>query len=798
MVRGTVTQWRCGYGILRPNPTWRTDGSPTPTEKELAKLISTGVSESYGIADDQLDDLVSRVRAPLGKVGQWLAREGLTLFDADEIDLAAFAFAEVKGGRATNGVAEYMFAVTKLDILRGKEPRTSPANAVIRVLRHQFGDDASSLAPVVPLLVIDEIYKWEWASSPRNLTGHCLEVLHRYLKRRSHPNTRSGHFDPSWIEWGDKSAHVRLPASERRSAVTWTVHALETGEEWNCPLEALRHLSKLPTPVLDIAQRRDISRWHEDVTTDLAARIWIAVTFWNALRPGAIGQATMNQIQSTEPFTLTSKGRPAAVKVDHTVGHVICPRCAVDELIKFSPTEMSDAIDLSGLVSISQVWEFMRRRIAHHGPLAKLVSLGSLRRSIATMVYDSERSFVAVRDLLQHSVRGDSTPRYVSSLPDLGDLTDPDFDIGIWIRYLKGFAITTNRFTPRTPLPSGQMGLETARREAMRLLVEAGHPSMGPDGREPAVTARSHYQDFCEGVGRGCFEAGWFFDPLSPDALAAFAWFEIEVMGNRTDTAAAKVTHVVRMLPADQQRRFSLKAKTVLKNAKSKERLSGVASVQAECATRKTALEGATALLELGENDLATWVIFGWAGALRPSSVAGLRFTDVTDLGDRLEVKVNFATKRRGQSGHHSYVVTLKETGDELCPVLHFSRLIESSSDGIYLTKGRHAPYRWRKLRQILVDHGHPSFAGITGQSMRHGRAVDVYTESEDVLLVQRLLGHLEARTTMTYLTRISPRVRSAAAFDAAAIIRGMFFNSRNEVQPVPLDRLARGFVITR
>jgi integrase len=415
---------------------------------------------------------------------------------------------------------------------------------------------------------------------------------------------------------------------------------------------------------------------------------------------------------------------------------------------------------------------------------------------MATMVYGTQRNFAIIRDLLQHTQSGDSTARYVASLPDLGDLTDPEYDLEVWKHYLDDFRKTAHRFTLGNGEPLAIMGLSEARDSAFRLLQSVGHVSVGLDQREPAVVARRHYENFCDGIDRGEFADGWAPDPLAPGTLAEFAVFEIEDMGNRVATAAAKVFHIVSTLPPESQATFRSIADSVIKKAVLRERAEGYEVAQAAIVQRDVVERGAEVLVALGELDLATCLIFGWNGALRPSSVTGLRFPDIVAYEDRLVVEVNFASKRRGQAGHHSYIVTLKATGDALCPVAHFARIRHIASERSFLTTARSEEYYWRKIRALLTAQGIGEFSSVSGQSMRHSRAIELYAETEDVFQVQMQLGHLVPRTTMTYLTRLSARIRSAAAFDGALTVRQIATDFEARQGIMHFDRIASGFVV--
>jgi integrase len=73
-----------------------------------------------------------------------------------------------------------------------------------------------------------------------------------------------------------------------------------------------------------------------------------------------------------------------------------------------------------------------------------------------------------------------------------------------------------------------------------------------------------------------------------------------------------------------------------------------------------------------------------------------------------------------------------------------FTRVEETFNDDYFSKRWQRA--RKKKLQRGIIEPGHTIY------SFRHTAAIDLYRRTRDVSLLQRIMGHVEITTTMTYL----------------------------------------------
>lgn len=745
----------------RSNPRW---GRHT-SEVTLEAAAGRPAHEVYGISEIELHVMAQRDRSSLGNVVKWLNDNQRWPVKEDELAVAAYVVAAHRAGRSLPTIADHLMALRHLQEATGAIVTTGAGHATIRRIRASGVVWSEPCAPVTPLRVLRNAWAWDWTMSPRNVLRIASATLLSAHPELRHPMAKTGRFRPEFVTFFADSAYVSLPATERRQAVQATVtpHGDARGEPWRCPVAALRRLVGTQQPAL-VRDVKGAGAYRRELVHDLACRAWLAITFQNALRSGTIGRATIEQLQKPV-FQLRAKGGLVDVTITHTRDHELCPACGVRDLLRHLPPGTPASQRLRTIATTQRIGYWFAARVAEVSPLASGATPNTLRRSKASILYQQSGDLFAVARLLQHGADLGTTARYVEALPNIGDLTDPNYPLHVWEEYLaKTAKAERKRAGPLEALPS-------VLDATVEYLEAAGHPSVGRDGRPQAVAARRQYQEFCEGTAPFDFPDAWWLDPEDPQSLQRFVIHYLFQRSNRVATVEAKVAHVLDDRPLETRHAFRKSVNPILRGAQRRERAEGVTSRRAPLATREMAAAAAQVLLE--ENDLlgAGRIILGWNAALRSSSIRGVNERSLIRYGPRAALTVRVATKRRGVAGRHVYEVALEEQDDLLCPIRWLDLMASTGTSLAFFDRSRGRDYHAWRAERALVAARIPVWGQVTPMSLRHGRAVEYYTDTMDILGTQLLLGHKSPARTMTYLVNLSARVRSAVVSDLTEVL---------------------------
>lgn len=744
----------------RSNPRWGRHASEVTLEARAGRPAH----ELYGILGGALLAMSPRDRSSLGNIVGWLRDNHRWPVGEDELAVAAYVVAAHRAGRSLPTITDHLMALRHLQEATGAVVTTGAAHATIRRIRASGASWTEPCAPVTPLRVLRAAWVWDWTMSPRNvlrISSATLMAAHPELR---HPMARIGRFRPEFVTFFADSAEVNLPATERREAVRATVspHADARGEPWRCPVAALRRLVGTERPAL-VRDVKSAGAYRRELLSDLACRAWLAITFQNALRSGTIGRATIEQLHKPA-FQLRAKGGLVDVTIAHTIDHELCPSCAVRDLLRHLPRNTPASQRLGTLATTTSIGSWFAARVAEVSPQASGMTPNTLRRSMASIVYQRTGDLFAVARLLQHRSDLGTTARYVEALPNIGDLTDLDYPLPVWEEYLAN----TARVEPKRAGPLE--AFTSVVNEAVEHLKAAGHSSVGQDGRPQAVAARRQYREFCDGTAPFDFPNGWWLDPEDPQSLQRFIIHYLFQRSNRVATVEAKVAHVLDDRPLQARQAFKRAVAPILRGAKKRERAERMASHRAPLVTREMATGAAQVLL--AENDLlaAGRIILGWNAALRPSSLRGVNEQSLTRFGPRATLAVRVATKRRGATNRHAYTVTLEEQNDALCPIQWLDRMAATGTAVDYERSKSRDHHAWLAERAVVTE-SMPGWGRVTPMSLRHGRAVEHYTQTMNIVGTQVLLGHQSPARTMTYLVHLSARIRSAVVGDLTAAL---------------------------
>lgn len=138
---------------------------------------------------------------------------------------------------------------------------------------------------------------------------------------------------------------------------------------------------------------------------------------------------------------------------------------------------------------------------------------------------------------------------------------------------------------------------------------------------------------------------------------------------------------------------------------------------------------------------------------------AGLRVSEVVKLKKQdLEIREGFGWVREGKGKKDRPFIIPEKTREELIC------LVKGLRDFDYLFPGQKGLYYSSRSVQEIVKRA-ARLAGIKKKVhphvFRHSFATHLLEAGNDIIVVQALLGHSEARTTMNYLHAVKPRMLS-------------------------------------
>jgi site-specific recombinase XerD len=181
-----------------------------------------------------------------------------------------------------------------------------------------------------------------------------------------------------------------------------------------------------------------------------------------------------------------------------------------------------------------------------------------------------------------------------------------------------------------------------------------------------------------------------------------------------------------------------------------------VATLRASIETARQVALGADDDLAV-RNSVLVELLLG--SGLRVSELCGLRVGDVYLRDGRADLLV-----RRGKGGKSRMVAISERLAAYLRTFLAWTApageqldaerpLFRSERGGTLTRSAIH-----RVWKQALVDAGLPTTWGV--HATRHSYAVEVYRKTRDLRLTQRLLGHANVATTVTYAALLDEDIR--------------------------------------
>ena len=473
------------------------------------------------------------------------------------------------------------------------------------------------------------------------------------------------------------------------------------------------------------------------------------------------------------PFRSPTKTGSRWTRIDHTPGCRLCPACAAAAAIELIDDEIPGETTVGELLGSKAAYSgALRRRCKYLGLHPRSVTPGSMRRSAATVVYHRS-TWHDVIVLLGHSLTSSNTICYVETSSS-EDLTDSDFDVDAWQRRVR--AEFTGTQTMRQRSGNGQNFSSVTPQTLARTLSEVRVELRDRD-LIPGVSRSRHAQKVASRMQHICVQLD--LDPLTPYAVKTWAISEL-TDNNRSPVEVDRDLSSLASLIATREvaQRWLSAARDIVAAAIREEKRAGVVHTvtQPPVATRGAFLRFADAT----DDPLTTfYLVAGFNGALRVASTTFLDAADLTFRPDAVDAVIRWGTKRTG--AQKTYPVTMQHTGDALCP----SRLeplakLASKGTGRMLWTGQQPPKSFSRTSQesawawASVCERVPDLAELQARSLRPSGAISFAELTRDLLRTMRHMGHLQPTTTIGYLTRLDPVMRSAGAVEMAERVSEM------------------------
>lgn len=163
------------------------------------------------------------------------------------------------------------------------------------------------------------------------------------------------------------------------------------------------------------------------------------------------------------------------------------------------------------------------------------------------------------------------------------------------------------------------------------------------------------------------------------------------------------------------------------------------------------------------------WLALSISLPLRPEEVLGLRWKDLDY--NVLHVRGTITHPKRNEPVYHPYTKTAVSVRDLVVPQTILNLLPERGDDNDYLVGGSRA-ISYTGLRWIRKRIGKDLGIEITPRRFRTTVATDISSETHDLKLVQRMLGHSTPQMTLKHYDK--GRSTSVDATEAISRVYGL------------------------